>query len=123
MDYQYLAGFFDGEGNINVLKIKGRFYLQLRFYNTERIVLDEIVGFLNVGKIYSRQREGANRIYELYITKREVIKKILTNLLPFLIIKKKHAQFVLDKIDLWPLTDSNFSKEEFQSFVTRKKNL
>ncbi len=125
MDYQYLAGFFDGEGNINVLKQKGKYYFQLRFYNTEKEVLEKIIEFSGFGKIYSRNHniERYNRIYELYIVKQEDIKKVLINLLPFVISKKNQAIFVLEKLKLKPLTEGNFSKAEFQSFVKRKKNI
>ena len=62
MDWRYLAGFFDGEGNIHINFIKNGKYLQMvcRIYSSERLVIEEIQKFLGFGKVYQK-RNGKKR--------------------------------------------------------------
>jgi hypothetical protein len=123
MDWSYLAGFFDGEGNLHVIKVKKWYFFQIRMYSTDLFILEEIKEFLGYGRIYSRKRvKNHNIMHELYITKKELIMKFLENILPFLKIKKKQAEFMFIHLKETSLSDDNFSKEKFQSFITRIKS-
>jgi len=122
MDWRYLAGFFDGEGNINALKVKRWYFFQIRIYSTDKWILEKIVKFLGYGIIYARRRvKHHNVVYELYLTKKEEIKRFLKNITPYLNLKEAQSKYVLENIDYKGLTDENFSKEKFQGFVTRAK--
>ena len=71
---KYIAGFFDGEGNINKLKVKGKIYYQLRMYQSGEKglkLLKEIKNFLGYGNIYYKKNDERtkNTVWELTITK------------------------------------------------------
>ncbi len=56
MDWSYIAGFFDGEGNFKIGRIKitkGKIahQLQIRITNTNKEVLEEIKRFVGYGWI------------------------------------------------------------------------
>ncbi|KKN39998.1 hypothetical protein LCGC14_0737690 [marine sediment metagenome] len=62
MNWSYIAGFFDGEGNFHIGRIKmnsGKIahYLQIRFYNSNKELLERIKKFLGYGWIFTRTRE------------------------------------------------------------------
>ena len=64
MNWDYIAGFFDGEGNIHFNKIfyKNKFssfQILCRFYNVNREVLISIRNFIGFGKIYSHKNHRA----------------------------------------------------------------
>ena len=123
MNWEYLAGFFDGEGNINLIKVKKWYFFQVRIYNTNEEILKEIVNFLAYGRVYHRRRsDRRNDMYELYLAKKEYVQKFLEGVYPFLIIKKSQANFVLDCLKEGVLNDKNLSKGAFKNFVTRKIN-
>ena len=58
MDWSYVAGFFDGEGNIHMQRISDKngevkyFQVTLRIYNTDLNVLAKIQEFIGCGKLY-----------------------------------------------------------------------
>jgi hypothetical protein len=55
MNWDYVAGFFDGEGCAIIREHKRNFVTaELEFSNTNRPVLDEIQSFIGVGKIWTR---------------------------------------------------------------------
>jgi len=90
VDWQYLAGFFDGDGCISVKR--SRFRCQLSNINLR--VLEEIRNFLEEHgiKVYISK----DRIYHtLEIHKMEDVVKFLSALLPFLIVKKDYANLVI----------------------------
>jgi len=77
---EYIAGFFDGEGNINKIKVKGKTQYQLRIYQAgdEGLrLLNEIKTFLGYGWINKRDRRNKHPkwkiLYELHITKKSQV--------------------------------------------------
>ena len=75
---QWIAGFFDGEGNINKMIVKGYKEYQIRIYQNGDgglKILQEIVKFLGYGKIHTRKvrKEGHLTPHDLYIAKKSNI--------------------------------------------------
>ena len=102
----YLAGIIDGEGSIGIYKWKNPrarknpFYrARMRITNTNKKLIDLIVNKLQNQKGYivaKRENRIKNRktCYELELG--EILtKKLLKEVLPYLVIKKKHAENVL----------------------------
>ena len=99
----YIAGFFDGEGTIN-LQTHHRnnaaktttFHLKFRITNTNKEILDFIKFFFGVGKIYEMKRYSLKHkvawSYELNGHDAAFAIKIL---LPYLVVKKEQAKLAL----------------------------
>jgi hypothetical protein len=100
----YLAAFLDGEGGIQITK-------SLRKHRQRRISLHPVVYFTNSNydvirtikdwlkagvMIVARQREGHRPMYVLHITGIRNIRRLLSTLLPFLIVKKAQAGLMLE---------------------------
>ncbi len=97
--YSYLAGFLDADGSIFVQLKKNdtyRFKFQISpsvvFYQKKTEGLEEIHKLLALG--YLRKRKDG--LTELIIGDRKSIEILLMKVLPFLILKKKQAELMLD---------------------------
>ena len=104
MDWAYLASLFDHKGNLNLIKVKGKEYIQLRFYSKKLEVVGAIQEFLECGSIYMKELSKKNKkwsdSFELTITSKQEIFLILNQMLPYLIIKQ---DFVKDTLVNHPL--------------------
>jgi len=124
LSWDYVAGFFDGEGNLHVSSSgasqDGRYSLQVRarFYSSTLKVLKELQKFICMGTIYVKHPIG---MYELCITSKQEVKKLLINLCGRVVIKRDQINFLLKHFD-FNLGSSNiyFDVEKFRSFITRK---
>jgi len=91
----YAAGYFDGEGTINVLSCKGRFQLrvELTSYDLDSLrVFEELFG----GEVRSDEFAGVNfQVYRWAKNNKHAI-KVLRRLVPFLKSKRKQAELALD---------------------------
>ena len=73
MNESYIAGFFDGEGNVNKFKVKGHTQYQVRIYQAGekgKTILKEIRDFIGYGQLYLREKTN---VWELTITKKNSI--------------------------------------------------
>ncbi len=99
MDWSYVAGLFDRSGNINKIKVKGREYIQLRFYNSHKGILEEIQHFMGCGRIYVKKLSKRNTKwrdrFELTITTKKDIFTVLSEMLPFLVVKQDRVYDIL----------------------------
>lgn len=99
MDWSYVAGFFDRSGNINKIKVKGHEYIQLRFYSSHKGILEEMQRFIGCGKIYTKKLSKRNAKwhdrFELTITARRDIFVVLSEMLPFLVVKQDKVGDIL----------------------------
>src|SRR3989344_1441078 len=122
MDWRYLAGFFDGEGNIHINFIKNGKYLQMvcRIYSSERLVIEEIQKFLGFGKVYQKRNGKNNIIYEFVMSKKENVNHFLENITAFLILKKPLAEYVLRNYNFERSINKGFNIENFRSCIKRK---
>jgi hypothetical protein len=101
----YLAGFLDGEGGIQITKSlrKDREYRlalhpTIYFSNTNRLVMEALKRWLNLRSMivvrYGKRRYKS--IYTLHITGIKNISSLLTKLTPYLIVKRKQAEIMLE---------------------------
>ena len=99
MDWSYVAGLFDRSGNINRIKVKGREYLQIRFYNSNKEILEEIQHFIGFGRIYVKELSKRNTNwhdrFELTITTAKEIFIVLSEMLPFLVVKQEKVADII----------------------------
>lgn len=106
MSWEYIAAFFDGEGNINCGKLKNRGPYRetsrvfvLRFFQDYREVLDEIKEFLEKEGIQSSIKNyklNQPNHHMLYITGSGNVVKTLLGMEKFLRVKREDAVEVLD---------------------------
>ena len=94
-DLAYLAGFYDGEGSIQIVhqktkRNKNNFSLQIRLFNTNLKVLYYYWNIFKLGHIY--QRKGTNKLIYTWVIYSNEAKTLLSHLLPYLIIKKKQVK-------------------------------
>jgi len=127
MDWSYVSGFFDGEGNISVSKIsrKGKvisYQVLIRFYNSDLNILNNIKGFLGYGKIYknNKKTDDRNDLYELTISSKPQVQKVLTILSTYSISKKEKIDYILKNFDFGYNNNSLFNLDEFHSLTSRK---
>ena len=122
MDWNYIAGFFDGEGNlhINALKKKGKiiaYQLRIRIYSSDEKVLLNIQKFLGSGKIYLKRISG---VYELNLLKKKEVLGFLKNIQEKVILKKNQVDFVLKNYGFEKENNLSFDIDGFRGFITRK---
>ena len=93
-NWPYVASLFDHRGNINLIKVKGKEYIQLRLYSSKE-VLEAIKEFLGCVNIYVKELNKKNPnwkdAYELIITTRKDTYIILNRMMPFLVAKQDKA--------------------------------
>ena len=115
MTWEYIAGFFDGEGS---LVHNGKGY-RANISQTNKEVLDEIKYFSGVGlvcKITKRQAQWKDS-WVYYVSKQKDVDFFVRNILPFVYVKK-------DKIiETIPKLDRILELQKFRSIrlVRRKK--
>ena len=99
LDIAYIAGLFDGEGDVGMYKYtsskNGKRYLKLtpRIHNTNKNVLDWIASTFQVGKVF-RDRKGIKKSgnparKQCYVTAHLQARKFLKIIYPYLQIKKE----------------------------------
>ena len=102
IDWQYIAGFFDGEGNISFSR-HGCGSINVNIYQKRRNVLDIIVNFLqqhNIGAtIYTDKR---NQCTLRVIGGNKASLQFLKSIMPWLIVKKLEAQDIIRFFTLFP---------------------
>ena len=99
MEWQYLAGFFDGEGNIgyhNQPKFKIKRQVAIQISQKTKPVLEQIGTFLQSEGIshwgiYSQKNKWGGA-YVLRIDMAKDINTFLEALIPYLIVKKEQAE-------------------------------
>lgn len=106
MTWEYLAGFFDGEGTTGVYFANHRTSFQPRVGLVQseergRVLLEEAREFFAahgapVTKLYERKSIKHKPVWMLQTNNRTSVQIILTHLMPYLRIKKNEAQAVLD---------------------------
>jgi len=116
MDWSYIAGFFDGEGNFHIIFTKRSIQLVCRMYGNSINVFNEMVNFMGFGKIYS----GKGRTPELVIAKKEDVMDFIEGVSPFLILKKDHALFLLKEYNFGRDNNLDFDIDKFHEYPQRK---
>src|SRR5438093_180238 len=98
---EYIAGILDGEGSISIRKHRRdrknpSYLISVRIYNSHEGLVDAINHEYS-GKIYTRAPRPTNEIRSRKVqytweTKGSMAKEMLTELLPFLIVKQHQAE-------------------------------
>ena len=116
MDWSYIAGFFDGEGNFHINFTQRSLHLVCRIYGNSVGVFNEMIKFIGFGKIYFREGHTP----ELLINKKEEVRIFLEKISPFLILKKDHAVFLLKEYNFSRNNNLDFNIDKFHEFPQRK---
>lgn len=93
-DWAYLAGLIDGEGCISASSQHApRYHAQLKVLNTDRRMLNWIRETFAKGSVsVNRLGEGNSKTcFKWRVTGKENVAYILTEVLPYLVIKKDQA--------------------------------
>ena len=118
MDYSYLAGFFDGEGNIHIIMSKTHISIQVRIYNAQREILESIKEFINMGHIYQKKK---TMIYELTIGCKEECKKFLENIYPYSVIKRNQIDYLFKNFNFdVGKGNKSFDHQDFNNLKPRR---
>ena len=98
----YLAGIIDGEGTIYIQKIPKKnffdYFPRVQIVNTNKELMYWIRDTFG-GIVSSRDRSNENRnwrVQHTWYTTRQILDIILPLLVPYLIIKKKHAEIMIE---------------------------
>jgi len=103
----YLAGILDGEGCLQIIKDKRRVgFGRLRPYvyiasNTLEL-LKKIQKMLGSGSIYERKKQKPNHKigYTLVTYRMKDMYMMLKEVFPFMIVKRRHAELILEFLDI-----------------------
>ncbi len=122
MNWDYIAGFFDGEGNLHVKQVRGKnekraYQLQIRIYSTDEKILKEIQKFLECGQIYLREKTG---VCQFTISNKKDCFKFLQNVAEKVILKRPQVTFLLNEYSFERNSNNSFDLDQFRSFITRK---
>jgi hypothetical protein len=123
MDWGYITGFFDGEGNINIIKNKKKnsYYIQIRLYSTNKEVLEKIKEYIKMGNVITRIRKNPhhNPINELTITNKKEANLFLKNVRANCIIKKKIVEYLLSNFEFNYNSNAFFDISKIREFNKR----
>ena len=109
MDARYAAGFFDGEGCITfILTADQRRPTTLRTApwvtvgNTNRQVLESLQNWWGgrLEEAYKNERPNRKQVWRWAPGKRAEMESFLKAVLPFLIVKRQHAELMLEFLTL-----------------------
>lgn len=103
---EYLAGFFDGEGHVTILEANrcagyASYRIHVGFTNKNLEVLSIIRDSFG-GNMIQKKRHSVKhaQAFELRIGNRDSVRKLLTYIQPFVIIKKEQVSLGLRFLDL-----------------------
>ena len=122
MNWNYIAGFFDGEGNLHVHPVVGAsgkktYQLQVRIYSSDDKILKILQEFMNLGKIYLKKK---TRVFELTIANKKDCFEFLIKIKDFVILKKSQINYLLNNYSFERENNLKFDLDAFRSFITRK---
>lgn len=126
-DAAYIAGIIDGEGTISLdLSFPKRggyqFHARLCVTNSSQLLLDYLTEKLG-GAIYRKKGEWETKpCYRWHICSKDEVSSLLKIVLPFLVVKKRHAEIVVDFIDNFIPLQSK-SDEVKEKEIERRLNL
>jgi hypothetical protein len=100
LSWPWIAGFFDGEGNISLYIRKYSIDIQVKFTQAYRPLLDELGDFLS-SVLESRGvrtcvKDKRSSAYSLYVSSNHDVVTILSKMLPHLRLKQLQAKAVVD---------------------------
>ena len=127
MDWSYIAGFFDGEGNIHIQKTREKggkvkaYQVVLRIYNNDLNVLSKIREFIGCGRLYEHgNRQEKSKTHELWIISKPDVKLVLENMKPHSISKQPKINYILNNYLFSRNNNLSFNLDEFHTLTERK---
>jgi len=94
-ELRYVAGMLDGEGSIMLLRQSLRYVRpRMTITNLDRHLLERCRRILRAGRIEHTHKKKT-RVLRLCIERRDVIERVVRDLLPFLTLKKPQALLML----------------------------
>ena len=95
MNWDYVAGYFDGEGTVC------QHNCTLEFYNTNKESLDVMRGFIGFGVVEVKKQRPGNWLvaYRLRITNHEKVLQVIRELEPRCIVKRERLATLRTKIE------------------------
>ena len=112
MNWEYRAGFFDGEGNVFFPPYKKnieRHNVMIRIYQSEprKLVLQEIQTFLGYGKLLTRKQRFFRKkdntpispMSEIYIQRAEDVLSFIIGVYPYCIVKRYKLQMAFVRLE------------------------
>ena len=105
-DKAWFAGFFDGEGCVNLQcqKVRGKKYylIRLQITQTHEDVLKHVANITGVNRLLKMPRYGKNQADAFkWDADMKDAKRILQEILPYLHRKKEVAALALEYIEFW----------------------
>jgi len=127
MDWQYLAGFFDGEGNIYLQQGKSK-GIQVTLHNTDYQILKEIRDFLHergikasLTKDKGKHRNGYSRkeLWKLLITNQWDARKFFKNIMPMARVKREKISESLIFMKTFKRDTRKFNRTTIEEIIRR----
>jgi hypothetical protein len=119
MSWQYVAGFFDGEGCIRIAQGSCTISPQISLYQSrprgfvllteiqEFLALHEITARMNKQREYQTERSGTQMMFRLYIYRRVDALAFIERIFPFLRIKKVECPDIYRWLRIYPIIPSS----------------
>jgi len=130
-EWAYLAGFMDGEGSFSIVRSKRigavsgfRYSCYCEVGNTNEKVVKWIISKFNGKLRQERQRKSYHKVLFVIYFSPNNLRRIIPNLYPFLIIKRRQAEICLSllKMNDKPCSYSfNVDKEKHQLWSELRK--
>lgn len=122
MDWSYIAGFFDGEGNLYIARSRSfkngnvSHYITIRIYQDNIDVLEQIKQFLGFGQIY----KYTNKTAELSFNKKKDVQSFLMNIRDKIVVKKQQVDYILNNFTFERESNMGFNIDEFRKLIARR---
>ena len=117
MNWDYLAGFFDGEGTVHFVTLNGRRYARVGITQNDRPILEEIKTFLNsegyhrVTLVTSRHSPLATPEHtELKVNAQVDILRLLQQLLPLAHVKRDKISETIREMQVGQILEGDLDK-------------
>lgn len=110
MNWEYLAGLFDGEGSITVTQNNwGNVYVKVCIAQANAPFLHLVRGFLGYGEVNEQTgiKKAKTTSYTLDISRKDEVHRFLSQISPYLILRKVEAELTL------PLVCESFQGRAF----------
>jgi len=120
----YIAGFIDADGTLIISKSKNIFTPRIVIGNCDKPVLEIMNGWIGVGAIYTKKMNNPTHrtLYHYSIGRHVTLIKLLPQLIPYLILKRKRAELILEFCNLrFGDTKSKYSQRCFDIHTELKK--
>jgi hypothetical protein len=124
MDLDYIAGFFDGEGNLHISRVGSlvnglpKLQIRVRFYQKNREILNIIKNYLKFGTIYENRG-----LFELTIYRKEEVKAFLEMIKDKVYLKREQVKYILTNFHFEDGNNAFFDIEKFRKPIIRKNVL